>query len=120
MRLTQLRSRFEGERGRLAEELRRLEDGNVSAGGGEGNAFTKKMGAAERTAELERRVALEQSLRGHLSGVEHALRKLDEGTYAICDGCGQAIDPARLEALHEASLCRDCAATQKKQGHRAS
>ena len=120
MKLGQLRFHFEKERERLAEELRRLGDGNLSAGGREGNAFSKGTEAAASTTELARRVALEQSLKGRLSGVEGALRKLDEGTYGICDGCGQAIDPARLEALPEASLCRNCADMQKKQSHRAS
>ena len=39
VRLTRLRSRFEGERERLAEELRRLGDGNLSAGGREEERF---------------------------------------------------------------------------------
>ena len=121
MKLGQLRFHFEKERERLAEELRRLGDDNLSAGGREGNAFSKSTeAAADSTTELARRVALEQSLKGRLSGVEHALRKINEGTYGICDGCGQAIDPARLEALPEASLCRNCADMQKKQSHRAS
>ena len=120
VRLSQLRSCFEEERQCLAEELRRLGDGNLSADGREGNAFSKGTEAAAGTTELARRVALEQSLKERLSGVGHALRKLNEGTYIICDGCGQAIDPARLEALPEASLCRNCADMQKKQSHRAS
>jgi len=119
MKLGQLRFHFEKERERLAEELRRLGDGNLSVGGREGNAFSKSTEAATGTTELARRVAFEQSLRGRLSGMEGALRKLDEGTYGICDGCGQAIDPARLETLPEASLCRNCADMQKKQSHRA-
>jgi len=120
MKLGQLRFHFEKERERLAGELRRLGDSNLSAGGREGNAFSKSTEAATDTTELARRVALEQSLKGRLSGVEGALRKLDEGTYVICDSCGQAIDPTRLEALPEASLCRNCADMQKKQSHRAS
>ena len=114
MKLGQLRFHFEKERERLAEELRRLVDGR------EGNAFSKSTEAADGTADLSRRVALEQSLKERLSGVGHALRELNEGTYSLCDGCGQAIDPARLEALPEASLCRNCADMQKKQSHRAS
>ncbi len=116
---SQLRSRFEEEGERLAEELRQLGDGNLSADGREGNAFSKRTEAATGTAELTRRAALEQFLKDHLAKVERALQKLDEGTYGICDGCGQAIDPARLEALPQASLCANCVATQKKQSHRA-
>ncbi|MBA7707673.1 RNA polymerase-binding transcription factor DksA [subsurface metagenome] len=38
--------------------------------------------------------------------------KCDEGTYGLCDACGQPIDPARLEALPEASLCLSCKAAE--------
>jgi RNA polymerase-binding protein DksA len=37
-----------------------------------------------------------------------ALQRLDEGHYGICERCGQPIQPARLRALPEAALCRDC------------
>lgn len=40
--------------------------------------------------------------------VENAFRRLEQGTYGICEKCGQAIDPARLKALPEAVLCIKC------------
>ena len=55
------------------------------------------------------------------AGVEHALRKFEEGTYGLCDSCGQPIDPARLEALPQASLCLSCKAKQAKDAkHKSS
>lgn len=38
-----------------------------------------------------------------------ALRRIDEGGYGNCVGCGRAIDPDRLTALPEAALCIGCA-----------
>ncbi len=111
----QLRSYFEKERERLAEKLRQMEDENFSKDDREGNAFSKITEAADGSAEMEKGAAFKQTFKDRLSGVEHTLRKLDEGTYGICDGCRQAIDPARLEALLEASLCRKCVDLQKKQ-----
>ena len=57
---------------------------------------------------------MENRIRQDLVGVEHALRKFEEGTYGKCDNCGKAIDPARLEALPQASLCMDCKALLAK------
>ena len=37
--------------------------------------------------------------------VAHALRRMDEGTYGICEVCGQPIPIERLEALPSATLC---------------
>ena len=80
----------------------------------EGSPFGKREEEATESLELEKRLALEKQIREHLAGVEHALRKFEEGTYGLCDNCGQPIDPARLEALPQASLCMDCKAKNAK------
>ncbi|MCW3014963.1 MAG: hypothetical protein JWO02_2055 [Solirubrobacterales bacterium] len=41
--------------------------------------------------------------------VRRALTKLAEGTYGMCDRCGQPIAPARLRFAPESVLCIDCA-----------
>ncbi len=46
--------------------------------------------------------------RRRLAQAEQALARLREGTYGVCQECGQAIDPERLEALPAAVLCVDC------------
>jgi hypothetical protein len=40
--------------------------------------------------------------------VANALRRLDQGTYGICERCGQPIDPARLQAAPEVAFCLTC------------
>ncbi|HEY8543684.1 MAG TPA: TraR/DksA C4-type zinc finger protein [Acidimicrobiales bacterium] len=42
--------------------------------------------------------------------IEDALARLDAGTYGICEGCGQPIAPARLEAIPETRTCVNCPA----------
>jgi RNA polymerase-binding transcription factor DksA len=39
-----------------------------------------------------------------------ALRRMDAGTYGKCEGCGQAIAKARLEAIPYTRFCVKCAA----------
>ena len=109
-----LRRRLETERENLLEELKtttslvaeRRERGSYSEGGE----------LATVIVELEKQITLEKGIREQLAEVEHALHKFDQGTYSLCDICGQPIDPARLEALPQANLCLGCKARQVKNG----
>lgn len=53
--------------------------------------------------------AIEKSAVGELGLIDTALRRLDEGTFAVCEKCGGEIELKRLEAVPYASLCRSCA-----------
>jgi RNA polymerase-binding transcription factor len=53
--------------------------------------------------------AIEKSAVGELGLIDVALRRLDEGTFAVCEKCGGQIEPKRLEAVPYSSLCRSCA-----------
>ena len=110
-----LRSRLESERKRLVEEMEQLK-ANVRPADErrEGSPFGKREEEAAETLELEKRLTLEKRIRDQMAEVEHALRKFEEGTYGLCDSCGQLIDPARLEALPQANLCMSCKARQAK------
>jgi len=43
-----------------------------------------------------------------LAGIDAALKRIEEGTYGTCAGCGTEIPEGRLEANPWASLCIDC------------
>ena len=110
-----LRSRLEGEQKRLIEQLEQLKASVRPAGERrEGSPFGKREEEATESLELEKRLALEKRVREQVAEVEHALHKFEEGTYGLCDICGQPIDPGRLEALPQASLCLSCKAHQAK------
>jgi len=111
-----LRARLESEQKRLTEELEQLKSSVRPADERrEGSPFGKREEEATESFELERRLTLEKRLIDQLAGVEHALQKFEDGTYGLCDNCGKPIDPARLEALPQASLCLDCKARQVKE-----
>ena len=110
-----LRSRLESEQKRLTEQLDQLEaSGHLTEERREGSPFGKREEGAAETMELEKRLALEKRIKEQLAAVEHALHKFEEGTYGLCEGCGQPIDPARLEALPQARRCMSCKAQQAK------
>ena len=110
-----LRARLESEREHLNEELEQLK-ANVSSSDErrEGSPFGKREEEANETLELEKRLALEKRIRDQLAEAEHALHKLEDKTYGLCDVCGKKIDPARLEALPQATVCMSCKALQAK------
>jgi len=65
------------------------------------------------TAERGETDVLVTELRSSLQEIERALEKLDEGTYGICERCGKAISPDRLEAMPATALCIACASLQR-------
>ena len=41
--------------------------------------------------------------------IKAALARIDNGSYGICDECGEEISEGRLEAVPEATRCVNCA-----------
>jgi RNA polymerase-binding transcription factor DksA len=66
--------------------------------------------SSQVTAERGETEALVNKLADSLREVEHALGKFGSDAYGVCEGCGQPIAEARLEARPEARLCINCAA----------
>ena len=67
------------------------------------------------TFEREKDLSILEQIEAELADVEHAIRRLDEGTYGICDACGKPIDEARLEAMPAARLCLDDQAVAERE-----
>ena len=111
--LDQLRARLEQERKRLTEDLAQLKASSCSANDRGGSWFGKRDEQANEAAELRKQQSSEGRLKDLLAKVEYALHKFDEGSYGLCDNCGQPIEPARLEALLHANLCLNCKALQE-------
>ncbi len=104
----EVRTILEGEKKRLLEELNQIKKSQPTDERREGSPFGKREEEATESMELEKRLVLENRLNLLLSEVEHALQKLENGTYGYCDVCNLAIDPARMQALPQAILCISC------------
>ncbi|MGZ4592103.1 MAG: TraR/DksA family transcriptional regulator [Actinomycetes bacterium] len=73
-----------------------------------GISFGKRVGDGTSMAvERLSQVAAHEQLQDLRADVVRALAKLDEGSYGVCDRCGQPIAPGRLEALPWTALCID-------------
>lgn len=50
----------------------------------------------------------------HLQVVRHALAKFGDGSYGLCESCGEPIGYSRLNARPEARLCIACQTREEK------
>ena|SRR5437016_36525 len=98
--------------------------GRLSAGAAE--AAERELSSAEQhpaelaTETIERE--LDQSVVIHLETelveIDSALQRVDAGTYGLCEGCGQPISDARLEALPSARYCVEDQSKLSRNNHR--
>ena len=79
----------------------RLGDAVIDAGDDQADVGAK---AFEREHEL----ALVYNARELLEQTERALAKIADGSYGICESCGEPIGKARLQAFPRATLCVSC------------
>jgi RNA polymerase-binding protein DksA len=69
---------------------------------------------ATATFDREMATTLEENSTHLLAEIDTALARLDDGTYGMCEGCGNPIAPERLEALPWATLCIECKRKQER------
>jgi len=107
MDLARMKQRLQEERTRqlaLAARLRQEEAGPVESG----ELSTADQHPAElgsETFERELELTTLSIVEGELNEIDGALRRLDHGSYGICEECGKPIDEARLEAVPWARYC---------------
>jgi RNA polymerase-binding protein DksA len=99
-----LRSFLEDERARLEAVIAQM-DAEGTTNLGYGNHMADD---ASEAYEQAKDLALRQNAEQLLVKVTKALERFEQGTYGICEQCGNEIDPARLKALPYATLCLHC------------
>ena len=107
MDLARMKQRLQEERTRqlaLAARLRQEEADPVESG----ELSTADQHPAElgsETFERELELTTLSIVEGELKEIDDALRRLDHGSYGICEECGKPIDEARLKAVPWARYC---------------
>jgi DnaK suppressor protein len=71
----------------------------------------------QASAEIDRNftLRLRDRERKLLKKIDEALEKIENGTYGICDTCGQEIGIKRLEARPVTTMCIDCKTEQEEE-----
>ncbi|MEV6328208.1 TraR/DksA C4-type zinc finger protein [Streptomyces sp. NPDC051909] len=115
--VAEARSELQAEVLRLRSELVHSEeeltglmrDSGDGAGDDQADTGTKNI-----TREHE--LALAANAREMLEQTEHALERLDAGTYGLCEVCGKPIGKARMQAFPRATLCVEDKQKQERRG----
>lgn len=98
---TDYRQLLEVERRQLQGELSELGYGD----GGGLDYDPNFADSSQVTAERGEAEVLAVQLREKLTEVGEAIGRLEAGNYGMCEECGEAIEPARLEAMPATRFC---------------
>jgi len=118
------RQRLKDEQRRVAQRLRALggpvsiEESEVTPG-----SNTPYANPFDEMAMLERRevaYATRSLLFQRATEIAEAFRRLEEGTYGVCESCEGPIAPARLEAMPEVRLCVRCREAEERMASRVT
>ncbi len=108
----------------LEEKQRLLRQGNyiqevmdIPTNSGE-LSFHRTHMADQGTENFQREFASQlRSIEYHsLREIDDALARIDQGTYGLCEKCGEPIPFARLEVVPYARVCMKCFQTQEPKG----
>ena len=113
--LEAVRAELEADIARLREEISAAEydlaglmrDAGEGAGDDQADAGTK-------TFEREQEISLANNARGMYEQSVHALERIEDGSYGICESCGSPIGKNRLLAFPRATLCVPCKSKQER------
>jgi DnaK suppressor protein len=105
--------RLEAEKERLEELIeeyeQELEEARLTESSSDRSPDPGNAEAGSMKFEYEKELSIEQNTLDLLGKVDRALRRVDEGSYGICESCGNSIPVERLDVLPYAALCIDCA-----------
>lgn len=103
--LARLRGQLETEREQLLAEMLVLDATQVVGMWRDSGYDDDYADTGSATFERERAQSLALNARRILTQIEDALKRMESGSYGLCDRCGKPIESERLEALPYATLC---------------
>ena len=116
--LADLRIRLVEERVQLDTQLTTIETDSFAStqsdSAGDVGLDDEPADAGTATFEREKDLSIENNVRDLLHKIDRALKRMDEGTYGICDVCGKPIEKARVKALPYVDLCIKDAQAQSR------
>ncbi|MDO5503318.1 MAG: TraR/DksA C4-type zinc finger protein, partial [Actinomycetia bacterium] len=113
--LADLRAEIESDIAQLEEEIARAEAALhellQDAGDGAGD---DQADAGAKTFEREQEISLANNARDLLDQNRRALERMDDGSYGVCENCGNPIGKLRLQAAPRATLCMPCKTKEER------
>ncbi len=116
--IDEFEARLRAERTELSEQLTTIEDQTFATTqsdlSGDVGVDDESADAGTATFEREKELSIEQNVRDLLQKIDRALKRIDAGTYGICERCGKPIEKARIKALPYVDLCIKDARAQSR------
>lgn len=103
----------------ILEDIKHISDDTLKKSqkdaSGDISGYTYHMAdVATDSYDREFSLSLASSDREMIYAYDDALKKIDDGTYGICEECDGAIAKTRLKAVPYAALCIKCQAKKEK------
>ena len=120
--IKQFRQLLITERVKLADEIKSIaHDASTSPRDASGDLSAYTVHMADMAADTYERelsmniVSTEQEL---LYQIDDALKRLEDGSFGLCQQCNQPISMSRLKAVPYASLCINCQRSKEQKNKR--
>jgi RNA polymerase-binding protein DksA len=107
----ELKTKLEEEKAKLEDEIGKIAKPTGTSGDFEtkfDEIGTDKDDSATEVEEYTDNLAVETSLESQLKDVIDALKRMEDGTYGICENCHEEIDIERLRIYPSAKVCIKC------------
>jgi DnaK suppressor protein len=106
--LASLQAALEQRKLALLQQLAGRMDGELARAPAVEEIETSPADSASNRTLNQLEMEADEHKQAQLSSIRHALAKIDEGSYGLCDNCGNEIPFSRLNARPEAPLCIAC------------
>jgi len=114
--LAKFRKLLTDERSRILQNAIRMADRNVTI---DADDVPDIVDLATSDLTLNLNVEIRERERHLLNKIEVALAKIDDGSFGVCDDCGEAIAPGRIQARPVTTLCIKCKEEEEEQEKRS-
>lgn len=113
--INDLKKQLEERKENVLEQLRSIGHQQVGEPGDEINFnadFPDYGDSAEdnavEVADYAKNLSVERELEKDLRDIEKAIKKMDDGSYGVCNHCGEPIEVERLKVRPESGSCVSC------------
>jgi len=106
--LASLQAALEQRKVALLQQLAARADGELARVPAVEEVETSPADSATNRTLNQLELEAEEHRQSQLSSVRHALARIEDGSYGLCDSCGNEIPFSRLNARPEAPLCIAC------------
>ena len=107
------KKRLEGEKAQLEELVadyeRELAEARLTESSSDRSPDPGNAEASSMKLEYAKELSIEQNTLDLLKKVDHALERIEQGEYGICETCGKSIPVERLDVLPYSTQCVECA-----------